>query len=116
VPSMPQPQPAGQPDTRDQDVVLGVDTHKDIHVAAVLSALGVLLGSATFPTTAAGYRQLLAWARGFGPLRLAGVEGTGSYGKALTRYLRGRRHRGHRGQQPGQGGPPPAGQDRRCRC
>jgi transposase len=89
VPSMPQPQPAGQPDTRDQDVVLGVDTHKDIHVAAVLSALGVLVGSATFPTTAAGYRQLLAWARGFGPLRLAGVEGTGSYGKALTRYLRG---------------------------
>lgn len=88
MPSMPEPQPFGQPDTRHQDVVLGVDTHKDTHVAAVLSAVGVLLGSATFPTTAAGYRELLAWARGFAPLRQAGVEGTGSYGKALTRFLR----------------------------
>jgi transposase len=85
---MPESQLSGQRDTSDQEVVLGVDTHKDIHVAAVLGAVGVLLGSATFSTTAAGYRQLLVWARGFGPLRQAGVEGTGSYGKALTRLLR----------------------------
>jgi transposase len=69
-------------------MVLGVDTHKDIHVAAVLNTIGGMLGSATFPTTAAGYRQLLAWARGFGTLRRAGVECTGSYGKALSRHLR----------------------------
>jgi transposase len=37
---------------------------------------------------AAGYENLLGWARGFGDLRRAGVECTGSYGKALTRYLR----------------------------
>jgi hypothetical protein len=73
----------------EQDVVLGVDTHKDVHVAAMLSVVGVLLGSAMFRTTAVGYRQLLAWARGFGPFRQAGVEGTGSYGKALTRFLHG---------------------------
>ena len=52
------------------------------------TALGVLLGTASFPTTAAGYRRLLAWARGFGPVRRAGVECTGSYGAALTRHLR----------------------------
>ena len=64
-----------------------MDTHKDVHVAAVISALGVLLGTRSFPTTAAGYRQLLAWASGFGPLRRAGVECTGSYGAALARHL-----------------------------
>lgn len=69
------------------EIVLGVDTHKDVHVAAALTALGVLLATATFPTTATGYRQLLAWAREFGPVRRAGVECTGSYGAALARYL-----------------------------
>lgn len=69
-------------------VVLGVDTHKDVHVAAVINALGALRGSATFPTTAAGYRDLVAWVRTFGTLRWAGVECTGSYGAALTRHLR----------------------------
>lgn len=61
--------------------------HKDVHVAAVLTTLGVLLATCTFPTTAAGYRQLLAWARGSGSVRRAGVECTGSYGAALARYL-----------------------------
>jgi len=71
----------------DVEVVLGVDTHRDVHVAAVLTALGALLATAAFPTTAVGYRQLLAWARGFGVLHQAGVECTGSYGAALTRAL-----------------------------
>ena len=69
-------------------MVLGVDTHKDVHVAAVITVLGVLLAGQSFPATAAGYRQLLGWARMFGPARRAGVECTGSYGEALTRYLR----------------------------
>lgn len=70
------------------EVVLGVDTHKDVHVVAVLSVLGTLLGTGSFPTTAAGYQQLLDWARRFGTVDRAGVECTGSYGAALTRYLR----------------------------
>ncbi|WP_091457991.1 IS110 family RNA-guided transposase [Actinokineospora iranica] len=74
--------------TADNVVVLGVDTHKDVHVAAVISMLGVFLASQSFPTTAAGYEQMLAWARTFGTVRQAGVECTGSYGAALTRYLR----------------------------
>ena len=81
-----QPSPTTTPATRDE-VVLGVDTHKDVHVAAVITALGALLDSRSFPTTTAGYRQLLAWARTFGTLRRAGVECTGSYGAALTRHL-----------------------------
>jgi transposase len=67
--------------------VLGVDTHKDVHVAAVISGLGVLLGTRSFPTTAVGYRQLLDWAGGVGVIRRAGVECTGSYGAALARHL-----------------------------
>jgi hypothetical protein len=73
---------------RGEEVILGVDTHKDVHVAAVITVLGVGLASAEFATDSAGYRQLLAWARGFGVLHRAGVEGTGCYGAALTRHLR----------------------------
>ncbi|MCX4617311.1 MULTISPECIES: hypothetical protein [Streptomyces] len=40
-------------------VVLGVDTHKDVHVGAVLDHLGGLLDTGEFPATAAGYGQLL---------------------------------------------------------
>jgi transposase len=45
------------------------------------------LGACSFQATAAGYQELLKWARSFGDLRQAGVEGTGSYGAALCRYL-----------------------------
>ena len=92
-PSRQRPAAAGQHLGPDHDVagevILGVDTHKDIHVGAVISSLGVLPGSRDFPATAAGYRRLLAWARTHGPIRRAGVEGTASYGAALTRMLRG---------------------------
>jgi transposase len=69
------------------EVVGGVDTHADTHTAAALDPLGQLLGTATFPASAAGYRQLLAWLGRFGPVARVGVEGTGSYGVGLTRYL-----------------------------
>src|SRR5262249_46827225 len=72
------------------EVVLGVDTHKDEHVAAVVTALGLLVATASFPATAVGYEELLAWAEKFGLVRRAGVEGTGSYGAALARHLRAR--------------------------
>ena len=65
----------------------GVDTHADAHVAAALNHIGGLLGTKSFPTTPAGYAKLLAWLRGFGPVGLVGVEGTGSYGAGLTRHL-----------------------------
>jgi transposase len=70
------------------EVVLGVDTHLDFHVAVALDQLGRRLGTLTVPTTATGYRALVSWARGFGSLRNAGVEGTGSYGAGLARHLK----------------------------
>jgi transposase len=87
VPRMPQATQPSQAHTDSEEVIVGVDTHKDVHVAAVISVLGALLGTASFPTTAAGYRQLLAWVGGFGTVRRAGVECTGSYGAALSRCL-----------------------------
>ncbi|XDO64460.1 transposase [Streptomyces sp. RLB1-33] len=69
------------------EVVLGVDTHGEVHVAAVVSPLGKVLGTESFPATAAGYRRLLVWARKRGTVRRAGVEGTGTFGAGLSRYL-----------------------------
>lgn len=65
----------------------GVDTHKDFHVVAVIDAATRLLGTESFPATEAGYRDVLEWLTGFGPLCRVGVEGTGSYGKGLARFL-----------------------------
>ena len=66
----------------------GVDTHLDLNVAAALDPVGGLLAVAEFPTTSAGHRDLLGWLSGFGPVARVGVEGTGSYGAGLARFLR----------------------------
>jgi transposase len=78
-----------QGDEPAEELVLGVDTHKDVHVAAALTRQGTMMATGTFPATAAGYRQLLAWARQLGQVAAAGVEGTGSWGAGLARFLRG---------------------------
>lgn len=70
-----------------EEVILGVDTHLDTHVAAVISQGGRLLGTLATPASTAGYLQLLDWARSFGNLQRAGVEGTGTYGAGLLRVL-----------------------------
>ena len=69
------------------EVVLGVDTHLDFHVAVALDRLGRRLGELKVPTSAKGYRELVRWAEGFGIVACAGVEGTGSYGAGLARHL-----------------------------
>jgi transposase len=58
-----------------------------MHVAAALDSIGGLLGVQEFPATAAGYGRLLDWLGGFGTVCLVGIEGTGSYGAGLTRYV-----------------------------
>jgi transposase len=68
-------------------VIGGVDTHKDTHVVAALSEHGALLGTASFPASSAGYRQLLDWLRNFGTVTSIGIEGTGSYGAGLCRFV-----------------------------
>lgn len=70
-----------------ESVILGVDTHLDIHVGAVISQAGKLLGTHIIQTKPSGYLELLDWARTFGILERAGIEGTGTYGAALTRYF-----------------------------
>ena len=65
----------------------GVDTHAEVHVAAALDPIGGLPGVQEFPATAAGYARLMGWLGGFGTVALAGVEGTGSYGAGLARYI-----------------------------
>jgi transposase len=68
-------------------VIGGVDTHKDVHVAAVVDDRGKLLDAEEFKTTAAGYRELLSWMQSHGTLDKVGVEGTGAYGAGLARHL-----------------------------
>lgn len=70
------------------EVVGGVDTHSDTHHAAVIDTAGRKLGDAEFPTTPAGYAALLAFLISFGILLRVGIEGTGSYGAGLARFLR----------------------------
>lgn len=72
---------------QDREVTGGVDTHRDQHMAGVVDAAGRILGTEAFPATAAGYGQLLGWMRRHGRLVKVGVEGTGSYGAGLARYL-----------------------------
>ena len=68
-------------------VTAGVDTHAEMHVAAVVDHLGGVLGIEAFETTEAGYQRLVGWLRSHGEVEQVGVEGTGSYGAALTRHL-----------------------------
>lgn len=70
------------------DVVVGVDTHKDEHVAVALDGLGGRLGDLAIPANPAGYAELVDWADGLGLVDAFGVEGTGSYGSGLARFLR----------------------------
>jgi transposase len=69
------------------EVYGGVDTHADVHVAAAVDYAGRVLGTGSFPAGPDGCAQLLGWLRGHGTLARAGVEGTGSYGAGLARYL-----------------------------
>ena len=70
------------------DVLVGVDTHKDEHVAVALDGLGGRLGVCALAANPDGYAELLAWADGLGGVVAFGVEGTGSYGSGLARFLR----------------------------
>ena len=65
----------------------GVDTHLDVHVAAVVDANGGVLAVESFPTTPAGHHALSAWLLSFGVVERVGVEGTGAYGAGLARHL-----------------------------
>ena len=67
-------------------VVGGVDTHKELHVVAVVDAHDRVIGTESFSTTRAGYRALVRWMRTYGDIARVGVECTGSYGAGLMRH------------------------------
>ena len=68
-------------------VIAGVDTHTDTHTAAVIDHRGRILGTKTFPTSRAGYRDLSSWCCSFGRVTQFGIEGTSSYGRGLCDHL-----------------------------
>ncbi len=68
-------------------MTIGVDTHTDVHVAAVLDPAGRLLETRSFPATTRGYARLATWAESFGAVDNVGMEGTGSFGAGLLRFL-----------------------------
>jgi transposase len=74
------------------DYLLGVDTHRDAHVMAVVTApAGAVVAGAGASANARGYHELLRVAEQHAAGRRAwAVEGTGSYGAGLGRYLRAR--------------------------
>ena len=68
-------------------IVGGVDTHADSHVAAAVDANGGVLGIESFPADLAGFGALLGWLVSHGEVEMVGVEGTGSWGVGLSRFL-----------------------------
>ena len=80
-------------DSTTGSVIVGVDTHKHIHVAVALDANGVRLAERAVSADSGGYAQIEAWARALGRVRCFGIEGTGSYGAGLAGFLRRGGHR-----------------------
>jgi len=70
-----------------RDVIGGIDTHQDLHTAAVVDLAGKVLATKAFATTRAGYRAMLAWFASHGSLVKVGVEATGTYGAGIARHL-----------------------------
>ena len=69
-------------------VTVGVDTHLDQHVAAVVDQAGRLLDTQAFAASTRGYVALVTWAERFGQVERIGIEGTGTYGAGLARFAR----------------------------
>jgi len=85
------------------DIIVGVDTHKQTHAAVAITELGARLAELTIPVDTAGYRALEAWACSLGKVRAFGVEGTGSYGAGLSRFLCEKGHVVHEIARPDRG-------------
>lgn len=80
-------------DQQPSRLIVGVDTHKDVHVAAAIDARGALLAIGHFGVSTTGYRQLLDWAHQLQTAAGAaevvyGIEGTSSYGVGLAAVIR----------------------------
>ncbi len=79
------------PDAR--TVIVGVDTHKHVHVAVAIDTRGIRLGDQSFVADSGGYRALITWADTHGRIKAFGIEATGSDGASLARAVRRAGHR-----------------------
>ena len=77
---------------RDVQVIIGVDTHQDQHVAVAIDQRGVRLDEKHVPVATCGYEELERWSRNLGQVHAFGIEGTGSYGAGLARFLTSRNY------------------------
>jgi transposase len=72
------------------DAVIGVDTHRDAHTAAILDRNGGLIAQLEVPSSQAGYATLLGVVIERAPARRCwALEGTGCYGAGLASFLAG---------------------------
>ncbi|WP_200876950.1 IS110 family transposase [Vibrio sp. B183] len=69
------------------NLTLGVDTHLDNHVAVLVNSIGQVIDTQEFIVNSSGYEQLYKWCKSFGTVKQAGIEGTGTYGAGLCKFL-----------------------------
>ncbi len=69
------------------NLTLGVDTHLDNHVAVLVNNIGQVIDTQEFTVNLKGYSQLYKWCKSFGAVNQAGLEGTGTYGAGLCKFL-----------------------------
>ena len=68
-------------------VIVGVDTHKEFHMVAIVAETGKEVASKIFLANKNGYTKAFLWVKTFGePLRV-GIEATGSYGKGICKHF-----------------------------
>ncbi len=72
---------------QERNIIGGVDTHQETHMAVVIDSIGRVQGTEAFRADAGGYREMLTWMRHHGQVVKVGVEGTGTYGAGLPRFL-----------------------------
>ena len=105
-----------QPDAR--TVIVGVDTHKHVHVAVAIDTWGIRLDDRSCAADSDGYQPLITWAERHGRVAAFGIEGTGSYGAGLARAVRPGHQvlevRGDRHHVESPGRPPRGCRDRRA--
>ena len=55
-------------ETNPVKIIIGVDTHKDVHAAVAIDGIGARLGTLAIPVSPKGYKDLETWARAFGAI------------------------------------------------
>jgi transposase len=68
-------------------LTVGVDAHKQIHMAVAVDARGTVCGTWRGANTPAGWAELATWAAALGDARQWGIEGAWNYGRGLAQHL-----------------------------